>query len=132
MRGIFAVLGALSGAVVVATGAFAAHGLKDRLDAYALEVWGKAVHWQAIHAAALLLVAVAQRLDRETPGGAGAPRRLATAGVCFAAGTVLFSGSLYALALTGVRALGAVTPVGGVAWIAGWVAFAAAVWPRRS
>ncbi|HVG93380.1 MAG TPA: DUF423 domain-containing protein [Planctomycetota bacterium] len=129
MHGPFAVLGALSGAIVVLTGAFGAHGLRNTLDARALDVWEKAVHWQAAHAVALLLVAVAQQMERDSP--LGRPRLLRAAGWAFVAGTVLFSGSLYALALTDVKALGAVTPVGGLAFVVGWLALAAAAWPRR-
>lgn len=131
MRGAFAVLGALSGAIVVLTGAFGAHGLRDVLDARRLEIWEKAVHWQTAHAVALLVVAVAQRLERDSPLRGAAPRLLRAAGLCFVLGTVLFSGSLYALALTDVKALGGVTPFGGLAFLAGWLALAAAVWPRR-
>jgi uncharacterized membrane protein YgdD (TMEM256/DUF423 family) len=130
MRGLFATLGAISGAVTVGTGAFGAHALRHRLDAHALEVWEKAVHWQAIHALALLLVAAAARLEPD--GRPGGPPGLRIAGWSFVAGTVLFSGSLYALALSGATALGAVTPFGGGAWLVGWCALAIALRPRRS
>lgn len=132
MRPPFAVLGALSGAVAVLTGAFGAHGLRDVLDARALEVWEKAVHWQIVHALALLVVGWVEvpGARGEAPVGGEAARRVAGWG--FVAGTVLFSGSLYALALSGIRALGAVTPVGGVAFVVGWLALARAAATRRA
>jgi uncharacterized membrane protein YgdD (TMEM256/DUF423 family) len=91
-----------------------------------LEVWETAARYQMYHALALLLLAVVMREAggmRDAGGDAG-PRLLRFAGWAFVAGTLLFSGSLYAMALTGVRALGAITPLGGVAFIAGWVALA--------
>jgi uncharacterized membrane protein YgdD (TMEM256/DUF423 family) len=98
---------ALFGLVGVALGAFGAHALKDRLSADALEWWKTATLYHLLHAAAML--------------GSGRPDGRASASTwSFAAGVVLFSGSLYAMALTDVRALGAVTPVGGVALIVGW------------
>lgn len=112
----FLLLGALSGAISVAMGAFAAHGLKARLAPEMLVVFETGARYQMFHALALLGVAwTAERF----PGAAAT-----AAGWLFVAGTVLFSGSLYALALSGVRVLGAVTPFGGVAFIAGWLALA--------
>lgn len=114
----FAVLGALSGLVSVAAGAFGAHALRARLSADLLAAFETGARYQMFHALALLGVAL---LAARVPGAA-----LTWAGWLFVAGTLLFSGSLYALALTGVRALGAVTPVGGVAFLAGWLALALA------
>lgn len=115
---IFLVAGALSAAISVAAGAFGAHALKARLPAELLAVFETGARYQMYHAVGLALAAwVASR----SPGAAAA-----WAGWLFLAGTVLFSGSLYALALTGVRTLGAVTPFGGVAFIAGWIALALA------
>jgi uncharacterized membrane protein YgdD (TMEM256/DUF423 family) len=108
----FAALGALSGFVGVAAGAFGAHALKARLAPDLLAVFQTGAQYQMYHALALLAAAWAAS---RWPGGA-----VTAAGWLFAAGTVLFSGSLYALALSGVRALGAVTPLGGVAFLAGW------------
>jgi uncharacterized membrane protein YgdD (TMEM256/DUF423 family) len=116
MERTFAVLGALSGAISVAAGAFGAHALKARLAPDLLAVFETAARYQMFHALGLL--AAAWAAGRFAGGGA------AWAGWLFVAGTVLFSGSLYALALTGVRWLGAVTPFGGVALIAGWIALA--------
>ena len=101
----------------VAAGAFGAHALKSRLGEDLLGVWQTAVQYHAWHALGLGLVGL---LLVHVPDRAG----LAFAGWCFLAGIVLFSGSLYALALTGQRALGVVTPVGGVAFLLGWAAFA--------
>ncbi|HET9595940.1 MAG TPA: DUF423 domain-containing protein [Anaeromyxobacteraceae bacterium] len=112
----FAVLGAFSGLVGVAAGAFGAHALRARLAPDLLAVFHTGAQYQMYHALALLAAGWA---SARWPGGAGA-----AAGWCFLAGTVLFSGSLYALALSGVRALGAVTPLGGVAFLAGWACLA--------
>lgn len=108
----FGVLASALLALAVALGAFGAHGLKGRLDAYSLGIWEKAVFYHFVHALGMLVVAT---LDRTAAGV-----------VCWLllAGIVLFSGSLYALALSGVTTLGAVTPLGGVAFIAAWVMLA--------
>jgi uncharacterized membrane protein YgdD (TMEM256/DUF423 family) len=105
--------GAMSAAVAVATGAFAAHGLKARLSPEALAVFETGARYQMY--AALGLLAAAWAAARW--GGAAAT----WGGWLLLCGTLLFSGSLYALAVTGLRWLGAVTPLGGVAFIAGWV-----------
>lgn len=113
----FSVIGAASGFVAVAAGAFGAHALRARIGADAIAVWETGARYQMYHALAIFVAAwMATR---------GAP--LATwAGWLFLAGTILFSGSLYALALSGVRGLGAVTPFGGLAFLAGWVCLALA------
>jgi uncharacterized membrane protein YgdD (TMEM256/DUF423 family) len=116
----FLALGALSGGIAVTAGAFGAHALKARLSPDLLAVFETGARYQMFHA--LALVAAAWAAGR----GAGAAGAATWAGWLFVAGTLLFSGSLYALALTGVRALGAVTPFGGVAFIAGWIALAVA------
>jgi uncharacterized membrane protein YgdD (TMEM256/DUF423 family) len=110
--------GALSAAIAVGTGAFAAHGLKARLAPEALAVFETGARYQMY--AALGLLAAAWATARWSGAAAS------WGGWLLLAGTVLFSGSLYALALTGVRWLGAVTPLGGVAFIAGWLLLAAA------
>jgi uncharacterized membrane protein YgdD (TMEM256/DUF423 family) len=114
----FLALGALSAAISVAAGAFGAHALKARLAPDLLAVFETGARYQMYHALGLGLAAWAASRG----GGAAA----AWAGWLFVAGTVLFSGSLYGLAFSGVRALGAVTPLGGVAFIAGWIALAVA------
>lgn len=104
------------GALAVALGAFAAHALKDTLDAHSLALWRTAVEYQFVHALALIGVALA---SKDPPSLAGR-----FAGSAFLVGVVLFSGSLYALALGGPRALGLLAPIGGTALIAGWIALA--------
>lgn len=109
---------ALSGAVAVAAGAFGAHALEARLGDADLAIWETAARYQLIHAVALLLVS--RLVARSVPGTTWAAWG-------FMAGTVVFSGSLYLLVLTDTRWLGAVTPIGGVALIAGWLALALAI-----
>ena len=116
MHRTFLLLGAFSGAIAVAAGAFGAHGLKSRLSPEYLAVFETGARYQMFHA--LALVGAAWTSERFPGAAANA------AGWLFLAGTVLFSGSLYALTLSGVRALGAITPFGGVAFIAGWLALA--------
>jgi len=118
-RGLL-VAGATSAFVAVAAGAFGAHGLEGRLSPHLLEVWHTGVRYQMMHALALVALAA---LAGRWPGAAWSP-----AGWLFVGGTVLFSGSLYLLALTGVRWLGAITPLGGVAFLAGWVVVAVTGW----
>jgi uncharacterized membrane protein YgdD (TMEM256/DUF423 family) len=120
MDRLFFALGAISGFIAVALGAFAAHGMKSRLDAVMLATFETGVRYQMYHALALL--AVAWGCTR-WPGSA-----VNAAGWLFIAGTVLFSGSLYALSLTGARGLGVVTPFGGLAFLAGWLCLAWAAW----
>lgn len=120
MDRVFAMLGAASGFIAVAAGAFGAHALKARLAPELLAVFDTGARYQMVHA--LALVACAWAVTR-WPG-----RCAAGAGWCFVAGTVLFSGSLYLLALTGLRGIGAVTPFGGVLFLAGWLLLAAAAW----
>lgn len=110
---------ALAGAGGVLLGAFGAHALRGRLDEAALGWWHTAVEYQLWHALALALAAYAAR------GRAG---RVAVH--AFSAGIVLFSGSLYAMALGAPRWLGAVTPFGGLAFVVGWIALAFALAPR--
>ncbi len=117
---LFVVLGAASGFVAVAAGAFGAHALRARLSPEMLAVFEVGARYQMYHALALLAVAWAAA---RWPGPA-AP----AAGWLFVAGTLLFCGSLYLLALTGVRWLGAITPLGGAAFLAGWLCLAWAAW----
>lgn len=113
-------LAGLLGAAGVALGAFGAHGL--RLGAQGLETWQTAVTYHLVHALALLAVGVWSRVAAQS--GYPAPATLDAAGWSLALGIVLFSGSLYALALGGPRWLGPVTPLGGLAFIAGWLLLA--------
>jgi uncharacterized membrane protein YgdD (TMEM256/DUF423 family) len=114
-------LGALLAFAAVALGAFGAHALRARLAPDMAAVWQTAVQYHGWHALALVAVGLVLLQRPEATA-------VAIAGWLFVAGVVLFSGSLYALALTGVRALGAVTPLGGVAFLAGWAAFAWGAW----
>lgn len=102
--------------LAVMIGAFAAHGLKQVLDAYSLGLIETAVRYQMYHAIALLIVSVISAVPLISP------RWLKLAAITFILGIVLFSGSLYLLALSGIKWLGAVTPLGGIAFILGWLA----------
>ena len=113
----FATAGAASAFVAVGAGAFAAHALRNHLDPSALQTFETGARYQMYHALALFAAAW---LHERAPGSYPS-----WAGRLFLLGTVLFSGSLYALALSGVRSLGAITPFGGVAFLAGWACLAA-------
>lgn len=102
-------------ALAVALGAFGAHGLKDHLDAYRLGIWEKAVLYHFFHALGLLVVPLLGK------AGMLPESSVQRVSLLLFVGILLFSGSLYILALTGVRTLGAVTPFGGVAFIAAWI-----------
>lgn len=109
-------LGCLFSFLAVAFGAFGAHALKEKLDTRALEIFQTATHYQFLHAFALLALGLTTALE---------PRlKTARAGWSFTAGILLFSGSLYALSLTGIKIFGAVTPFGGVLFLFGWLSFA--------
>ncbi len=121
MSNPFLFVAALSGFLAVALGAFGAHGLKARLSEDMMAVYQTAVQYHFYHTLALLAVAVLL-------AGGLQSAALRASGWLFAAGIVVFSGSLYALALSGMRVLGAVTPLGGLLFLAGWVALAAAAY----
>lgn len=112
MDRLMVAIAAFYGMSGVAMGAFAAHALKKRLDAYALDIIQTATHYQMIHAIAMLVV-----VALASAGGF----QLRAPLWCFTLGIALFSGSLYALALTGIKPLGAITPIGGVLLLAGWL-----------
>ena len=120
MDRVFFALGTVGGLTAVALGAFAAHALKGKLAPDLFEVFEVAARYHMYHALALLGVAWAAT---RWPGTA-----TTWAGALFVAGIVLFSGSLYTLALTGIRPLGAITPLGGVCFLAGWIALGCAAW----
>jgi uncharacterized membrane protein YgdD (TMEM256/DUF423 family) len=122
-RRVMLATGAIAMLVAVAAGAFGAHALRDAAPADRLTTWHTAVEYQAWHA--LALVALAALAD-----GALDARALRATTLLFALGIVLFSGSLYALTLTGTRAFGYATPVGGTAFLAGWLVLAIAVLRR--
>lgn len=117
----FSVLGALSALIAVLAGAFGAHALRGSLAPDLLQAFETAARYQLAHALALLVLPAVAR-------GAARPRLATAAGWLFVAGSALFSGSLYVLALSGLRAAGAITPLGGVCLLAGWLALARALW----
>ncbi len=118
------ITGCLIAGLGVAAGAFGAHALKQRLSTELLQVFETGVRYQMYHAFGLILVALA--MDR-WPNNT-----LQIAGWLFLAGIVLFSGSLYALCLSGIRALGAVTPIGGLCFLGGWAFLALSIWTGRN
>jgi uncharacterized membrane protein YgdD (TMEM256/DUF423 family) len=120
MARTFLLLAAISGMLLVMLGAFGAHLLEARLPPDHLIWWQKAVHYQGLHTLALLASGL---LALNHPG-----RLVNVAGWLFLAGIVLFSGSLYTLALTDLRELGMITPIGGSAFISGWLALALSAW----
>ncbi len=115
-----AVAGALFAALGVAAGAFGAHALRDLVPTTDLAIWETAVRYQLFHALALLFV------------GFSSAARLMVPGLLFALGTVVFSGSLYLLVLTDTRWLGAITPIGGLLLILGWLLCAWKLWNRET
>ncbi|MCP1498479.1 uncharacterized membrane protein YgdD (TMEM256/DUF423 family) [Pseudomonas migulae] len=119
LRG-FLMLAAFFGFTGVALGAFAAHGLKNRLTPEYLAIFHTGVTYQLVHTLALLGVAL---LATQLPG-----RLITWAGASFAIGILLFSGSLYVLTLTGVSKLGIITPFGGLAFLVGWFCLGLAAW----
>ena len=120
MERVFFVLGALSAFIGVAAGAFGAHGLKGRMSAEMLSVFEVGVRYQMYHAFALIAAAWVQATWPSSIVIAG--------GWLFVIGTILFSGSLYLMSVSGVRWLGAITPLGGLAFLAGWVCIAWGAW----
>jgi uncharacterized membrane protein YgdD (TMEM256/DUF423 family) len=124
MDRVFFSLGALSALISVAAGAFGAHGLKARLSSEMIMIFETGVRYQMYHALGLLAVAWAQA---KWPSKA-----VIMSGWLFIVGTFFFSGSLYLMTLTGVRWLGAITPIGGTAFLAGWLLLAWGAWRRQS
>ncbi len=124
MTQIFLTLAAILGGLSVAAGAFASHALREKISERSLEIFETGARYQMYHALALILVALLlSRSQAPQPS-------LVASGWLFFIGIILFSGSLYTLSLTGVKSLGAIAPLGGVAFIAGWtaLAFAAFRW----
>jgi len=106
-------IGAIMAVITVGMGAFGAHALKGRLDEYAQGIYAKAVLYQMFHAMGILAVGILMIVRQNS--------NLNIAGICFTLGIILFSGSLYLLAISGVRWLGMITPLGGVSFIVGWI-----------
>ena len=119
MTRIFLAIASALGGISVVLGAFASHALKDKLSDRALEIWETGTKYQMYHALALILVAL---LISRFPDSI----LLVVAGYAFVAGVTIFSGSLYALSLSGIKWLGAITPLGGAAFIIGWACLAVA------
>ena len=109
----YLMIGAISGCLVVVMGAFGAHALKDILDDYGKSIYNKAVLYHMFHSIALLILGLINKIQPEIP--------LFIVGGSFLFGIILFSGSLYILAITGIKPLGMITPIGGVLFIIGWV-----------
>lgn len=122
---LFLMLGSISGLLSVALGAFGAHALKERLDEYSLGIFHTGVTYQTTHALAMIIVAL---LIKWYPDSSG----LQWAGWSFLVGTLIFSGSLYALAMSGIKVLGAITPIGGVLFIVGWALLVIYAWKMAS
>lgn len=118
---LFLMTGSLSALLGVALGAFGAHGLKSRVHPDMLAVWQTGVQYHLVHALGLLLVGLLCHLLPQAT-------LLRPAGWLLLAGTLLFSGSLYVMVLSGVRALGMITPLGGIAFLMGWLLLALAAW----
>ena len=116
----FVTIGALTALIGVALGAFGAHGLKSHVTPELLDVWQTGVQYQLIHALGLILIGILCQLFPFN-------QRLHYAGWTMLSGIVLFSGSLYLLTLTGIRTLGMITPIGGVAFLAAWLLLVLAV-----
>lgn len=111
---LFIIIGAINAFLSVALGAFGAHGLEGKVEPKYLEIWKTGVQYQMFHAAGMILVGI-------LIGQVQASSMLNWSGWMMLIGTIIFSGSLYALTLSGIKVLGAITPIGGVAFLAGWV-----------
>ena len=109
---LFLIIGAFNAMLAVALGAFGAHGLEGKLSEKYMDIWDKATAYQMYHALGIIAIAILNGTTK---------MNLNTAGWLMTLGIVLFSGSLYLLALTQIKVLGAITPIGGVLFIAGWV-----------
>lgn len=118
----FIIAGAVNAALAVALGAFGAHALKEKLSERYLAIWETAVQYQMFHAIGLLVIGVL--VGTSILGGTTS---LNWSGYLILAGTIIFSGSLYVLSLSGIGVLGAITPIGGVLFIAGWIMLIVAV-----
>lgn len=119
MTRFFLAIASILGGISVVFGAFASHALKDRLSANSLAIWETGTKYQMYHALALMLVAL---LLSRFPDSV----LLMVAGYAFIAGIFIFSGSLYGLTITGIKWLGAITPIGGMGFIIGWLCLALA------
>ena len=122
---LFVCLGSISALLGVALGAFGAHGLKTRVAPELLTTWNTGVHYHLVHALGLILIGILCQMLPEVP-------LVRTAGWFIVSGTILFSGSLYVLVLSNIRGFGMITPLGGVAFLFGWLLLAIAVGKHAS
>ena len=111
----YLLIGAMSGCLVVIMGAFGAHALNELLDDYGKSIYNKAVLYHMFHSIAILILGLINKIQPEI--------QLSMAGWSFVFGIILFSGSLYIIAITGIKSLGIITPIGGILFIIGWVFF---------
>ncbi|MDP7028434.1 MAG: DUF423 domain-containing protein, partial [Candidatus Marinimicrobia bacterium] len=109
----YLLFGAMSGCLVVIMGAFGAHALNELLDDYGKSIYNKAVLYHMFHTIAILILGLINKIQPEI--------QLSMAGWSFMFGIILFSGSLYIIAITGIKSLGIITPIGGILFIIGWV-----------
>jgi len=109
----YLMIGAMSGCLVVIMGAFGAHALNELLDDYGKSIYNKAVLYHMFHTIAILILGLINKIQPEI--------QLSMAGWSFVFGIILFSGSLYIIAITGIKSLGIITPIGGILFIIGWV-----------
>lgn len=123
MQKTFMAWGAVFMALSVAIGAFGAHMLEGKITADEMAIYETGVHYHMIHGIAVIITGLAAGLFGES-------RKLFWAGVLFSAGIIIFSGSLYVLSLSGIKWLGAITPIGGVSFIAGWLILMSSAWNR--
>ncbi|WP_422657871.1 DUF423 domain-containing protein [Paenibacillus sp. EC2-1] len=124
MQKTFMAWGAVFMALSVAIGAFGAHMLEGKITADEMAIYETGVHYHMIHGIAVIITGLAAGLFGES-------RKLFWAGVLFSAGIIIFSGSLYVLSLSGIKWLGAITPIGGVSFIAGWLILMSSAWTRN-
>ncbi|MEB3341372.1 DUF423 domain-containing protein [Okeania sp.] len=125
MTKIFIIIASMLGGLSVVASSFAAHALKEKLTEYSLDIFQTGARLQMYHALALLMIALLLTIE-ELPQSL-----MVISGYAFIAGIAIFSGSLYALSLTGIKWLGAITPIGGVAFIIGWSCLAIAGWKLK-
>ena len=109
----YLMIGVISGCIVVIVGAFGAHALNEILDDYGKSIYNKAVLYHMFHSIAILILGLINKIQPEI--------QLSMAGWSFVFGIILFSGSLYIIAITGIKSLGIITPIGGILFIIGWV-----------
>lgn len=124
MQRTFMAWGAVLMALSVAIGAFGAHMLEGKISPDELAIYETGVQYHMIHGIAVIITGLAAGLFGES-------RKLFWAGVLFIAGTIIFSGSLYVLSVSGTKWLGAITPIGGVSFIAGWLVLMSSAWSRK-